>query len=1185
MPACLFALLLAGPAVAQGLSPTEAVRRMTLPPGFSVTCVAYEPTIRQPLSLSFDHRGRLWVLQFLQYPNPAGLKPVRQDRYLRTVWDRVPEPPPHGPKGLDRLTILSDPDERGLFRKATDFVSGLNLASGFCLAPDGVYVAQPPYLLFYPDRDHDDRPDGTPDVLLSGFGLDDTHSLVNSLQWGPDGWLYGAAGSTSTCRVTDPSGHAKQPIEFQQGLWRYHPQTRRFELFSEGGGNTYGLDFDRTGQALAGTNWGGFALLHQRQGAYHIKGFSKHGPLHNPHAYGYFDHVPYRDFQGGHVTCGGISYQASTFPAAFRDQYVAGNLLSNTVNWHRLTPQLSSFLAEHGGVLLDSHDPWFRPVDVIQGPDGSVYVADWHDRRAAHLDPVDDWDKSNGRVYRIDYQGWKNPGSFDLRRNSTAELTTMLGHENVWWRRTARMELQTRKATVPKSGPQPDTFWTNPDSFTPDELTDPTAREWWVRLALDQTAQPTPTVERHLLALPLPAGHHGLLAQYAASAKRANPLLATAMVARLLPRKELADDPALALLTWWAVEAHLNAEPDKLTETVLAAATSNAGATPVFERTVRKLLAVGNTDAACRWSAAALRTANPTLITVTVSGVEAALDTGIPQAHSQLAVMLKAAGSDERFLRLLAKCGDADARARAVSVVRDERAKDGDRLKWLTILARSPNPDLDLHGLLTRAKSDPWRMGLIAALEAGDSPTTSDALLAVYPQSSPTIRRRIIRALLVRPGWAVALLRGNAAADLDVEDARAALTLSDPTVTQLVEQRFGKVAVATPGEKRARIDSLATMLSREPTGDPAAGKQVFARQCEACHQLHGVGGTVGPDLTSVDRKSRTTLLTHIVDPSGSIRPEFISHKVERADGRSVSGRVTAQSAESLTVVSWQDGKPVTEVVLRRDVERIEPLAVSLMPEKLLDTLSHADICNLFAFLQADPMRPPPAARKKWTVALISGSLEYKSDESLAGFQKLLEASYPVDCVRMFRRTDTDITGLDKLADCDLAIFFTRRLSPTDSQLSLVKKYVESGKPIVGIRTASHGFQNWLAMDQEVFGGDYKNHWKAGPRCEVAIVDRNREHPILRGVRPFGSPSSLYKNEKVAADVTVLLTGSTPLTTEPVAWTRERAVSGQTQRIFYTSLGHQDDFAERNFRQLLVNAIGWCLRDEATFRAP
>ncbi len=330
-----------------GFTPDEAVRRMVVPEGFHVEVFAAEPMVRQPLSASFDERGRLWVIEYLQYPNPAGLKPVNVDQYLRTEYDRVPEPPPRGPRGADRIKILEDTDGDGRADKATIFVEGLNLASGMALGYGGVFVGQAPYLLFYPDRDRDDRPDGDPEVLLTGFGLQDAHATVNSLTWGPDGWLYGAQGSTVTARIR---GH-----EFQQGIWRYHPLSRRFEVFAEGGGNTWGLDFDATGNAFGSSN-GAYITFHMVQGGYYVKGFAKHGPLHNPHAYGYFGPVAYHGTKkGGHVTPGGIIYQGDLLPARFRGAFIAGNLLSNAVYWHELKHDGSTFAGRHGGTLIDAH--------------------------------------------------------------------------------------------------------------------------------------------------------------------------------------------------------------------------------------------------------------------------------------------------------------------------------------------------------------------------------------------------------------------------------------------------------------------------------------------------------------------------------------------------------------------------------------------------------------------------------------------------------------------------------------------------------------------------------------------------------------------------------------------------------------------------------------------------------------
>ena len=195
-------------------------------------------------------------------------------------------------------------------------------------------------------------------------------------------------------------------------------------------------------------------------------------------------------------------------------------------------------------------------------------------------------------------------------------------------------------------------------------------------------------------------------------------------------------------------------------------------------------------------------------------------------------------------------------------------------------------------------------------------------------------------------------------------------------------------------------------------------------------------------------------------------------------------------------------------------------------------------------------------------------------------QKHLEENYPVECVRMFRIADDDIPGLEKLKDCDLAIFFTRRLTIDGEQLKMVKDYCDSGKPILGIRTASHGFQKWLEMDKDVYGGDYKNHYKAGPKCDVTINMKNQEHSILKNVKPYTSNASLYRNANPAGDVTVLMYGAIPDNKEPVTWVRERKVNEKAQRIFYTSLGHADDFQEKSLMNLLTNAVGWCVKDEA-----
>jgi type 1 glutamine amidotransferase len=205
-----------------------------------------------------------------------------------------------------------------------------------------------------------------------------------------------------------------------------------------------------------------------------------------------------------------------------------------------------------------------------------------------------------------------------------------------------------------------------------------------------------------------------------------------------------------------------------------------------------------------------------------------------------------------------------------------------------------------------------------------------------------------------------------------------------------------------------------------------------------------------------------------------------------------------------------------------------------------------------------------------SICLISGSAEYDSDKTLPILQKHLETKYDVVCSRAFAKSKSDLPGLENLDKCDVAILFTRRLELKGEQLERIKKYCTSGKPLVGIRTASHGIQTWLELDKEVFGGNYQNHYPAGPLCDVHLPSQRKQIPILSGVKEFKSQGSLYKNTGHAKDIDVLLTGSIPGHTDPIAWTREY----KGGRIFYTSLGHQKDFEEESFLRLITNAVHW-----------
>lgn len=207
------------------------------------------------------------------------------------------------------------------------------------------------------------------------------------------------------------------------------------------------------------------------------------------------------------------------------------------------------------------------------------------------------------------------------------------------------------------------------------------------------------------------------------------------------------------------------------------------------------------------------------------------------------------------------------------------------------------------------------------------------------------------------------------------------------------------------------------------------------------------------------------------------------------------------------------------------------------------------------------------------VSMYSGATEYHSDQTLARLKDYLEQNCDVRCTLNDVTDWHTLPGVDQLETCDVMLVFTRRVELPPEQMEKVKKYMESGRGVVGIRTASHAFQTWLAFDHEVLGGDYHNHVKDDKLARLTIPAAARDHPVLAGVEPFTTMGKLYKNPHIAPDDTVLLSAKSDDDAEPVAWARVRS-EHHNQRVFYTSLGVPEDFDNPNFRRLIANAILW-----------
>ena len=987
-------------ALPQGYAPKTAAQKMDVADGLQVKLFASEPEVRQPSLVKCDERGRLWVIQYLQYPNPAGLKRAKIDRWSRTVYDRVPEPPPHGPRGADRITILEDTDGDGQADQFKDFVSGLNIATGLAFGHGGVYVLQLPYLLFYPDRNRDDVPDSDPEVLLKGFGMQDTQSVANHLTWGPDGWLYGLNGSTSTCNI--------RGIEFQQGVWRYHPLTKEFELFAEGGGNIYGLTFDRKGNLFYSSN-GGALFWHAVQGGYYRKSFGKHGPLHNLYTYGYFPHVKHSGVTGGHIVLGGTIYDAEVFPETFHQSFIGANFLGHSASWWRVKPRGSTFEAQQVGTLLDSNDTWFSPTDLALGPDGSMYISDFHDKRTAHPDPDAEWDRSNGRVYKIEAQNAKPVIGLDLERLSSAELVDHLTHSDGWYAAQARRILAHRRDTsihadlrngITESENEDSALqylWALnvsggfDDRVAADLLSHPAeyVRAWTVRLLGDRR-QVSPPLAKQLSALAWADPSVVVRSQLAASAKRLPGGVALPVLAALLDRDLDVQDPHVPLLIWWALESKALSDSDEVVEFFKQAGTwASSMKRDNAQRLIRRYAAEGTTkgyDAALKLARAAparhleaalqaldqgLAERGATLAGLGQGGLfeEVAAVTGEParepeRKYEALTSPLKgwirnnwsAEPRDLNRTRLAVRAGIEEAYEGVLGVLRDPSSPEDHRLAMLDLLRDLGRPDCipAVLNQLDRRQSPTVRLRALDVLARFESNDVAKRLLDSYPGALSAQKRKIRGILLSRHATARAFLDAVdqsrfPAAAVAVSELRQLALYNDDEIDEQVRQHWGNIRPGTTEEKLAVMRRYRNDLNAGE-GDPRRGHLLFIEHCASCHRLFGEGGTLGTDLTGANRSDQAALLAALVDPSATVRTEYVTYLVRTQSGRTVRGVVEHEDAAGVTLV---DSAHQKTRIARGDVQSMEVAPESLMPENLLDRLEPQDLRDLFRYLQQD----------------------------------------------------------------------------------------------------------------------------------------------------------------------------------------------------------------------------------------
>ncbi len=963
------------------LTPEEALARFVHPEDLRIDLIASEPLIHQPVEINFDQRGRLWVVQYNQYPFPAGLKVTDVDWHLRMQFDTVPLPPPDGVEGADKITMLEDTDGDGRADRAVDVITGLNIVTGITWGRGQIWVLNPPYLLAYPDSNDDGIPDGKPRVHLRGFGLEDTHAVANSLCWGPDGWLYGAQGSTTTAKIIS----SVSQVNFQgQGIWRYHPETEIFELFAEGGGNTFHVEIDDKGRIYSGHN-GVERGPYYKQGAYYPKNWGKHGPLTNPYAFGFLPHMTFEG-EALRFTHAFVRYGGNDLPDIYQDALIAINPLHNFLQLSHFEPEGSTFKTIDQSRLLTTDDGWFRPVDIQAGPDGAIYLADWYDGRLSHISPIDDWHKSSGRIYALRNAQSEPAMSIDFGTLSVGQLIEHLAHANRWHRQQALRQLGDRgdKQAIETLRPlllqQEDgqlaleSLWgihlcggfDQDVSAVALQHADPFVRMWAVRLMGDQHIL-TPQQLEKLVVMAALEKHPEVRSQLACSAKRLPALMALPILQSMLHSEQDQDDPQNPLLIWWALED--KAESDR--QAVLDIFSDRrlwqreVVQETILHRLIQRYVMAGgqqNLQSAARlFSMAPTAQLGRPLLLGLDEGLRGRALTGLSDdLLREVDILRKKLGVHSLDLALQKR--QPEAIARALEVAADVNSDRLERTKVIRIFGDMDFPEaapvlLDI--VQSNTSSPAMRQAALRSLRRYDLPEIGAKVSEWYPdrlRSDPDVRQAALELLVSRVDWVAHLLTSIDVAkrispeDLTLQLARRIPLLDDSDLNIRAQKIWPDLALVATEAKEDAIREYRKMIQAEP-GEIAEGKLLFTAVCGSCHTLFGEGNDLGPDLTGYDRSDLNYLLQHTVDPNVEIREGYINFWIETKDGRNLAGTIADQSGGTITLRNF-DGSELT--LAESEITRMEAQKQSLMPERLLEVLSKKQLQDLFAYLMAGP---------------------------------------------------------------------------------------------------------------------------------------------------------------------------------------------------------------------------------------
>ena len=933
-------------------SPIEALHQLSLPEGFEATLFAHEPALRQPIDITLDDRGRLWVIESYAYEE----------------WED---------RGEDRILILEDTDHDGRHDKRTLFYDQGKHFAGLALGFGGVWVADAPNILFIPDHNNDDIPDGPPEIVLTGFTKDAKHNMVNGLQWGPDGWLYGRHGVLSWSKVGVPGTPEEDWLDINCGIWRYHPQSKALEHVVRGTTNPWGLDWDEQGELFMSGNVNGH-LWHVIPGAFLER---MHPTTRTPYVYERLTmsaDVPHyagsgnwkREWKkgtvgrdsantlgGGHSHCGAMIYLGDQWPDKYRGMMFMANTHGRRVNMDKLTRRGSSFVGTYEGDFMRANQSWFRGVSMMYGPDGAVYLSDWTDDGECH--DHDGVHRTSGRIYKITYNKGKT-WQGDLAKASDHELLNYHHHKNAWFGRQARRLLHERavagtldKETISSlrawlsAAPKPNTrlqaLWTlhvigglNTDNLLEaSHDRDEHVRAWAVRLANNSEG--------------------GFDARFIEMAKQdASSLvrlyLTTAdnlhVIISLAERQEDFGDSVMQRMIWYALEP-------KLTRIYHASKIEAGKASPWLEGLIaRRSFEPDDENSLLQLHfIEMLKTEEVPRLTAILQGY----------ATSYKKQRIKVRFPIDKALERLIKAAPQEGLAIAVklkhqptinqlmkAVQKDGKAED----LQILMAVNSPEVDALCQSILHQGPAAS-RAIILPSLPTRNVQGWQDRLFTHWNELTPQEKPLAIDALISHKDTTTRVVQALAdghfqRTDISASQAQKIAAMKNKGLSAMLETHWGSVRQSSKVKQDSikRYHQLITTTTRSP--DLAQGKALYANSCGACHKLFDQGGKIGPELTGSDRENIDYLLNNIVDPSASVASDYRLSVATGKDGSVITGSIIERNKSSVALRTLTGEARMAKA----DLQNLTTMKPSLMPEGLLDILTENQVIDLIAYLRS-----------------------------------------------------------------------------------------------------------------------------------------------------------------------------------------------------------------------------------------